>query len=137
MRTMTPFEAAALLVYRSLLICYPGEFREEYGRELCVMLSDQIRAQRSAPGAFWTWLQAAGAVLVAGPRERWLKLVEDIRLALRSLARAPMAAALVVLIFALGTGSSTAVFTLANGVLLRPLPYPDQDRLVYVSEFNA
>ncbi|HEX6631913.1 MAG TPA: ABC transporter permease [Gemmatimonadaceae bacterium] len=57
-------------------------------------------------------------------------LAQDTRFALRMLARRPGYAALVVLTLALGIGASTAVFTVVDGVLLRPLPYAQADRLV-------
>src|SRR5262245_65239965 len=46
---------------------------------------------------------------------------------------APGVALLAVVAFAAGIGSATAIFTLINGVLLRPLPYPDGDRWVALS----
>ncbi len=58
------------------------------------------------------------------------ELQHDVRYALRSIAKAPGFAALVLAGLALGIGSSTAVFSVVNAVLLRPLPYPDPDRLV-------
>lgn len=61
---------------------------------------------------------------------RMTGLMNDLRFALRSLGRNRAFAVVAVLTLALGIGANTAVFTLVDGVLLRPLPYPDSDRLV-------
>jgi hypothetical protein len=56
-------------------------------------------------------------------------LMNDLRLALRQLHKNPGFALAIVLTLALGVGVNTAVFSLVNGFLLRPLPYPHPDRL--------
>jgi putative ABC transport system permease protein len=61
-------------------------------------------------------------------------VVRDLRYALRGLARAPLFAAAAILTLALGVGANTAVFSVVNGVLLRPLPHADGDRLVYLRQ---
>ena len=66
---------------------------------------------------------------------RWLDdLGRDLRHAGRGLGRTPGFAAAVVLILALGTGAATAMFGIVHGILIRPLPYPDGDRIVRVGQ---
>ncbi|MEZ5317528.1 MAG: ABC transporter permease [Vicinamibacterales bacterium] len=57
---------------------------------------------------------------------------DDIRVGLRTNLRSPGFAALAVITLALGIGANTAIFSVVSGVLLRPLPYPDPDRVVAV-----
>jgi len=63
--------------------------------------------------------------------------VRDLRYALRTLLRSPSFAFTAVAILALGIGAMTAIFTVVNGVLLRPLPYPQSDRIVALREVSA
>ena len=58
------------------------------------------------------------------------RLVLELRHVARKLARTPGFTAVTALTLALGIGATTAIFTVVNGVLLRPLPYRDADRLV-------
>jgi putative ABC transport system permease protein len=59
-------------------------------------------------------------------------LWHDVRLAARGLMRSRGYAAVAVLMLGIGTGAATALFSVVQGVLLRPLPYPDPDRIVRV-----
>jgi putative ABC transport system permease protein len=61
-------------------------------------------------------------------------MVGDIRYAVRSLFRSPVFALAAILTLALGIGANTAVFSVVRGVLLRPLPHADGDRLVYLRQ---
>ena len=64
---------------------------------------------------------------------RWLEdLARDVTVALRSLRRSPAFTAVVVITLALGIGANTAIFSVVHGVLLKPLPHRDGDRLVYL-----
>jgi len=61
-------------------------------------------------------------------------VLNDIRLALRTLPRMPGFSLAFILTLGLGIGANTAIFSVINGVLLRPLPYPDADRIMHLRQ---
>ncbi|MPY88238.1 MAG: hypothetical protein GEU99_09965 [Luteitalea sp.] len=120
-------------------------FERELGEELSFHLEEKSRELEAsglhADEARTMARRALGSPLRARERSRdvWAwrfldELTQDLRFTVRSLRRAPVVTFSVVGTLALGIGATTAIFGGVNAVLLRPLPFPDADRLVFVWE---
>ncbi len=150
----------AARVYRAVLYLFPRAYRERY-HDQAVSDFDALFRERSvrngrfgaARFACWCLLRALGGAFgewaftlneAKGPpaaartrpglRRGIFGMRHDIKYAARSLAKRPGFAVTVVLLLATGIGAATAVFSVVDAVLLRQLPYPDPDRLVYLEE---
>jgi len=127
-------QSAVLRLYQPFLWLYPAEFRDEYRRELCLAFLDRWRDEHSIAGSLFVWFHAIFGILYQAPREHYYMILHDLRYALRILRKDLPVTTAAILILALGIGSTTLVFSLANGLLLRPLPYPQPERIIAVTE---
>ena len=138
-------------LFRLALLAYPRAFRRRFGTEM----RDAFRSRGTL---------AFGSLVVNGLAERWAAVVRwsffpnatphlyepsgrlamfwdtvraDVRFAIRQVLQAPLYTALAVAALALGIGANSAIFTVVQGILLKPLPYQDPGQLVMVWSHNT
>ena len=119
-----------MILYRLLLHLYPRSFRTEYGEEMCRIFSERRRRSSGPLGILALWLEAPFDVVSNALRVHYDLLRQDVSHMLRAHARAPGLALTAIVVTALGIGANTAVFSITDQVLIRPLPFPDSERLV-------
>ena len=116
-------------LYNLLLHLYPAAFRNEYGEEMRPLFARR-RRQAKGFGVATLWLSTVGEIT----GNAWLVhldiLKQDLRYTARVLRRSPGFALTAILVVALGIGATTAAFSVTDFVLIRPLPFPEPDRLV-------
>ena len=145
------FRRRALLerVFRALLSILPADMRERDGDEIEALFAEEMDAARARGSHRLWWLMIASAwdIVRRAPYEHWRRrgrrrnedstmrsFLADLRFAVRSFSRQPGATALIVLTLTLGVAANTAVFAIVDGLFLRPFPFPEPDRLVYLNE---
>ena len=119
-------------LYDVLLCLYPASFRAEYGREMRAIFVKRWRQHRGAGSHLGLLFEALGDVLRNAPPLHWDILRQDMSVALRTIRRAPSLGVTVILVAALGIAATTAAFSIADHVLIKPLPFRDPERLVKI-----
>lgn len=140
-------------LYRAILRMAPRRLRDKHGREMEELFRAAL-ADAAARGRIATlsaWSRATTDIISAAAREPRLKwtrrsrvglprerrpfmISSDIRYAYRSLSRQKLGTGLVIGMLALGIAANVAVFSLINGLFLRPFPFPQPERLAYINE---
>ena len=147
-------------VFRALMRLYPASFRGRFLEEMVEFFHarrDEQRHHHGARGVARLWLHLVADIALNAPRQHvqaWRSTTardlpwatpeypadthpmetfrQDVAYALRALVRHPAFALVAAFTLALGIGANTAIYSVVDAVLLRPLPWPDSDRLVIV-----
>ena len=119
--------------YRLLLHLYPSSYRAEYGDEMSAIFAQELR-RSSGVARLGTWLSAITDALSNAAALHWEIARRDVRYSVRTLLQSPGFAIPALLLITIGIGANAAIFTLADFVLVRPLPFPESQRLVKVWE---
>ena len=149
MQPHPPRRSLSARVFHLLLHVLPEDVRDGNGAEIEALFADQAADARArgplchaafVAGAAWDLVRRA-------PYEHWRRrgrhrnedspmrsFLADLRFAVRSFGRQPGAIALIVLTLTLGIAANTAVFAIVDGLFLRPFPFPEPGRLVYLNE---
>jgi predicted permease len=146
---------------RGLLVFYPARERGRYGEEIVATVLERVRGvhrRRGLLSAGALFAREVSGLIAAGIRLRLARaetirstrsqrrrrggaivdrILHELRIAARGLARRPAFTAVAVLAMALGAGANLAIFSVFHGVLLRPLPFRDPERLVVLWEKNS
>ena len=144
--------------YRYALVLYPSRFRNEYGDEMTGVFHGRVvraRARRGSLGALACTFRALLDLAINAPLQRLTALqrrsrvptrrqprskgdqmptrtLRNLRYAVRTLIKQPALAITIVVVLAIGTAATISIFSIVDAALVRPLPYPDGERLTSI-----
>ncbi|HEU0367655.1 MAG TPA: ABC transporter permease, partial [Candidatus Acidoferrum sp.] len=123
--------------FRLLLRLLPAEFRGDYGSEMeqvFVAQHEEATREEGKMGIWRLWWETAKGIFTTAPREHLSMLQQDSSFALRMMRKNLGFTIAAIIVLGLGIGANTAIFSVVNAVLLKPLPYEHGDRLVILRE---
>jgi len=134
---MTEPERRTTRRFRMLLRLLPAEFRGDFGPEMEQVFIDQREeaAREGGKMGIWRlWWETAKGIFTTAPREHLSMLRQDSTFALRMMRKNFDFTLAAIIVLGLGIGANTAIFSVVNAVLLKPLPYQHGERLLMMRQ---
>jgi hypothetical protein len=123
-----------MALYRLLLLLYPASFRLQYSEELCSLFALRLRHAPHPLALVLLWFETSIDIVLTAAGAHWDVLRQDLLYTQRTLRHSPGFSLTAIMVTALGVGATTAAYTITDHALLRPLPFPESDRLVKLWE---
>src|ERR1700682_5262033 len=117
-------------LYRALLRLFPFDFRSEFETEMEQTFREQRQCRKGTLGLLALWWETIAGIFTTAPAEHLSMLRQDTRYALRMMRKNLGYTVVAILMLALGIGVNTAIVSVIDAVLLKPLPYTKGDQLV-------
>ncbi len=122
--------------FRRLLRLLPAEFRGDFGPEMEQVFAEQraeVDRHGDKMGVWRLWWETTKGIFTTAPREHLAMLRQDSGFALRMMRKNLGFTIAAMIVLGLGIGANTAIFSVVDAVLVKPLPYEHGERLVTLS----